>query len=348
MDRKIFYNSMAFRLSAPVLVGVVIYLLVLMFFDSVESLADNFFSREVMFVIGLTFLFFELNRLAIVMLNYFYPESVSIKGRLVAQYLLSFLVTIAAISSALWAYFTIVEGFTTIRTELITFNGLYIFTAIFYHLYYFSIILLSRQNESRIQKENALRQSIEGEYISFKNQINPGFLFETLEIIISELQGNKKKADDLIDNLAKTYRYILDHKQDELVPLKSELESLDPVEKIFQAKYPGQFSIELKMNDANLNGVNLVPGTLKMLTEMALTDNIISPALSLSLRISKDDRRLIVEYPDNRKLRMDDPLLERLETFKKTYAIYSEEGLTAGSENGYRIFKVPLIEIEEE
>ena len=69
MSKTIFYNNPVFRLSAPLLTGIVIYLLILMFFDSVDMLAENFFSREVVFTIGLTYLFFELYRLVIILTN---------------------------------------------------------------------------------------------------------------------------------------------------------------------------------------------------------------------------------------------------------------------------------------
>ncbi len=127
---------MSFRVVSPLITGILVYMLVLMFFDSVDMLAANFFSREVLFVISLTILFFETNRLVIIFLNRFYSIDRDIKFRIIFQYALSVLFTLTVISLTLYYYFSYIEGFSTIRTELITFNSIFLFAAVFYHLYF--------------------------------------------------------------------------------------------------------------------------------------------------------------------------------------------------------------------
>ena len=146
-----------FRLAAPPLFGIVIYLLVLMFFGSVEMLGSNFFSREVLFVILLTFIFFELNRAIILILNSLGRIKDQFLSRLIIQYLVSFSLTGTVISLVLYLYFLKIEGFSTINTELITFNAIYLFAAVFYHVYYFSIFYLYKRNDELILTEKHTR-----------------------------------------------------------------------------------------------------------------------------------------------------------------------------------------------
>ncbi|NOX47378.1 MAG: hypothetical protein GXO89_10415 [Chlorobi bacterium] len=345
--KKYFYNSIIFRLAAPPLFGILIYLLILMFFDSVNMLTENFFSREVLFSIGLTYLFFEGNRLVIVILNKTYPATKDLKLRILIQYLFSILITVLIISSVLYAYFTYIEGFNTIRTELVTFNSIYVFTAVFYNLFFFSLVFLNKKNESKVNKEKALRKNLEIELRAFKNQVNPELLFQSLEVIIGELHRDKKSADGLIDNLSKIYRYTLDNKNDDLVTLKQEIDSLKPIYTLFRAKYGQSFSLDIKIDDG-AEELNLIPGTLQLLMEFALSENIITKYLPLDFKISNHKNQLQVCYKLNKRIIEDNPVKERLDFLFRAYVYYSEKSHKMWDKNGMRYFGIPLIEVGEE
>ena len=145
MNRRLFYNNPAFRLAAPPLFGVAIYLMILMFFDSVGMLLENFFSREIMFIFGLTYVVFEANRGIIILLNKFFSLDKSVRLRIIIQYLAGISITALLVSLILFLYFRYIEGFTTIQTELITFTLIYLLVVAFYHLYHLSIVFLYKQ-----------------------------------------------------------------------------------------------------------------------------------------------------------------------------------------------------------
>lgn len=351
MKHKYFYNSALFRVVSPVLFGLLTYLLVLMFFDSIGMLLENFFSREILFIVGLTLLFFEVNRLNIIVNDKLFPVNKNLKLRIIVQYIGSFAITIILVSTVLYFYFFHIEGFSTIQTELITFNGIYLLIAIFYNLFFFSLVFVNRKNESKVHQEETKQQNLMMELESFKYQINPDFLFQSLETIISELYRDKKSADDQINNLSKIYRYTLDNKHNDLVSLKDELESLKPVCEIFQPKY-GQ-SLELKIAvDKDKYTFNLIPGSLKLILEYALSECIISKSLPLIITITEDgEKQLVVQYPLSNKLITDKEVHSRIEFLFKAYGYYTnqiDESNYLIEENGNRKFTIPLLEVEEE
>ncbi len=156
-----YYNNILFRITAPVFIGIVVYLLVLLFFDSVDQLLSNVFSREAIFVIILTLIFLEINRLVIIVCNKILPFENNMKLRIVIQIIISILLSISVISIVLNWYFVQFEGFTTIFTELITFNAVYFIIIIFFNLYYFSIVFLNTRNDSRIAEESIRKSNLE-------------------------------------------------------------------------------------------------------------------------------------------------------------------------------------------
>lgn len=314
-------------------------------------LLENFFSREVLFIIGLTILFFEANRLIIILNNKLFPIDKNLKTRIIVQYVCSIIGTLFLVSITLYYYFVYIEGFSTIRTELITFNGIYLLIALFYNLFFFSLVFVNRKNEDKVQQEESRRNNLLMELESFKFQVNPDFLFQTLEIIISELYQDKKSADDQINNLSKTYRYTLDNKHNDLIPLKEELNSVSPVCEIFKTKYKKNLSVEIFV-DKDKHGLNLIPGTLKQILEYALSESIISESLPLKISIkSSENNQLIIKYPLNKKLINETPTHQRVKLMFKAYNYYSSDFTEKDcfiEEDGYRKFTIPLLEIVEE
>jgi len=317
-----------------------------MFFDSVEMLTENFFSREVLFIIGLTYVFFEINRLVIILMNFMFKNLDNLKFRIIAQYSVCFVISVVVISIILYQYFVNIEGFSTIQTELITFNSIYLFAAIFYHLYFFSMLFLRKKNYELVSNEIAKKKNLELELTTFKNEINPDFLFEALEVIITELHSNKKNADKLIDQLAQVYRYTLDNRQNDLVPLIQEVKAMKPLMGIFQAKYGNNVKLDVKTSKDD--EVNIIPGTLQIFFEHAALNNLISEKLPLDFKIITDNRILWITFDVNQKLTQDSENLQRIHYLKKVYAYYSDRGVEEFVEDGTIKYKIPLLKVEEE
>lgn len=346
MTKTPFYNNLGFRLAAPILLGFVVYLLILMFFDSVEMLANNFFSREVLFVIGLTLLFFELNRLVIVILNRFFTRDHTLALRLAVQYVSALALVMASISLVLHLYFIYIEGFSTIRTELVTFNAIFIFATLFYHLYYFSLQFLFKRNDELFEAEQLERDNLELELNTYKNQINSEFLFQSLETIVGELPHSKKNADSLIDQLAQVYRYTLDNQENELVRLSDEMDSLQPVSSIFMARYPGALRISQSVDTSE--SLFLVPGTLQVLLEDAVAASLLSDRTPVEIRVEQVDSTLYFRYRARQRITLSETTKRRIEQLKKTYDYLAPNGFEQTEDKGSRAYKIPLMKVEEE
>lgn len=346
MKNNWYYNNILFRITAPVFIGIVVYLLVLLFFDSVDQLLSNVFSREAIFVIILTLIFLEINRLVIIVCNKILPFENNIKLRIVIQIIISILLSISVISIVLNWYFVQFEGFTTIFTELITFNAVYFIIIIFFNLYYFSIVFLNTRNDSRIAEESIRKSNLELEMENFKYQVNPDFLFQSLEIIISELHRNKKQTDELVNNLASVYRFTLDNKDEDLVPLNEEIDSIYPVLKLFKSKYGDGITYKIDVNTDTCK--SLIPGTLRTIFECAVVQNIISDSIPLKFKVTTDSNNVIVEYSLNEKLQTNKTLDNRIEHLKKAYLFLSNFGMSCEKISGSHIVKVPLLTFDEE
>ncbi len=108
-----------------------------------------------------------------------------------------------------FALFTYVEG----TFFLIAFNGIYI-ARNFFH----------KWKSSLLEIENLKQEKLKRDYQALQDQVNPHFLFNSLNVLISEIYHHPEKAADFARGLSRVYRYVLQSKNSELVPLKTELE----------------------------------------------------------------------------------------------------------------------------
>lgn len=346
MNKTWFYNNFVFRLVSPLILGVVVYMLVLLFFDSIEQFTSNFFGQEVAFVIVLSFFFLELNRLIIIILNRIHPLNKNFQVRLVLQFLTSASVSAILVSAFLYFYFVRFAGFRTINTELMIFNIIYFFTGLSYHLYYFSFVLLNKRNTALTEEEALKKSNVELEIESLKNQVNPNFLFQSLEIIISELGHNNKLADDLISCLAKVYRFTLDNKDMDLIPVDEELESLNPLLKLFNAKYKDGIKFRLKNESKKVK--YLIPGTLQLFFENAIFQNIITEAMPLIFEIEIEEKEVLLKHSMNKKLNNNLNLDAQISKLKKAYGFYTKQQIACNEEGKVMIINIPLMDLIEE
>lgn len=80
------------------------------------------------------------------------------------------------------------------------------------------------ENEKALTENETLqKEKISAQYEALKNQINPHFLFNSLNVLSSIIHSDPDKAEEFVDEFANLYRYILEHHEENTVDLKSEM-----------------------------------------------------------------------------------------------------------------------------
>lgn len=346
MKPDIFLNRIVFRLTAPLIYGSALYILILLIFDSLSQLNENFFSQEILVTIVLSYLQFETIRGTNLLLEKFWKQQWSQSGRIILQFTLGVGISVTVISMGIWVYFNYVVGFSTFNTELITFNAMYVLTSVLYNLIYLSMFFLDKKNEGKITSETLLRKNLEADLESFKNEINPGLLFDSFESLIGLLHRSKKQADEFIGDLSSFYRYCLHNRNNDLVSLREELQLLGAVINILNIKHSGQIKIALKTNPQQTENL-LVPCTLLSIIEVASRTSIINQHQALPIEIEMSQDFIQVKYPLNKRLGPGHDYSSRLEKIKNSYAYFSDVPFQIQEKSGTQLVNIPLLKIEE-
>ena len=155
---------------------------------------------------------------------------------------------------------------------------------------------LNMQQEA--SKQRTRRHQAEFRYMNLKNQVNPHFLFNCLNVLDSIVQdGTREEASEYIQKMAALYRYLMNQEGKRLVPLSEEVEFAHTFRELMQIRYPEGLLIHNELRKADLSGYT-VPCTLQLLVENAIKHNAISPDKPLVITARSD--RQSVTLSNNR------------------------------------------------
>lgn len=148
--------------------------------------------------------------------------------------------------------------------------------------------------QAAIEAEKLKTERVASQYETLKNQVNPHFLFNSLNALTSLVYEDQDQAARFIKKLADVYRYVLDNQQKEVVPLEEELQFVKSYIFLQQMRFEDNLIVDIEV-PADTEAM-IPPLSLQMLIENAVKHNIISDDQPLYLQISvEQDKFLKVE-----------------------------------------------------
>jgi hypothetical protein len=345
--KQLFIHNPFFRILCPPAYGLVVYLLVLLVFDSVGQITQNFFSQEVLLCIILTYLLSESLRLMIVGFNRFFPVAQKVKVRTAMLVIANMLCSMLVISGGVAIYFYFIVGYTTFQVELITLNSIYLLTSLFYTMLYLSIYYLQTHSKEKLAQETALRKKMEHQLSQLKRDVNPELLYNSLETLISLVQQEATKAEDFIDHLSSVYRFSLDHRHKELTTLKSELTALHSLVYLYNQKFYECIRIHATISAAEQN-LLLIPGSLLDIMEDSILSTIITPQHPLSIDLFVENDFVALHYVCNDKLLPRNATQETITRLSQTYRFFTDKPIVYHKTANECLIKMPLVQVEPE
>ena len=134
------------------------------------------------------------------------------------------------------------------------------------------------------RSEDLEKSTYEAQYENLRSQVNPHFLFNSLNTLVSHVESNPE-AVSFVENLSDFLRYSLSNTGRELVPLKEEIQMLDKYKYLQQSRFGENLIINIDVDEVSQNAY-IAPLALQMLVENAIKHNIISRDKPLTINIS--------------------------------------------------------------
>jgi len=202
---------------------------------------------------------------------------------------------------------------------------------------------IEKWKQSIQRAERLEREKTQVQFDNLKNQLNPHFLFNALTSLNSLIKSNPELASDFLQNMSRVYRYVLKHKDKEVVSLREEINFLNDYLFLLDTRFGEAFRFESAIPDQEL-GKGIVPVTLQILVENAIKHNIISDKKPLRIHVYVEGDYLVMKNASHPKKSVEGSNGLGLENLKNLYRYLSDLNLFWEiDEQEYRIH-IPLIE----
>ncbi len=343
--KKLFIHNPIFRIAAPPVYGVLVYLLILLVNNNLNELTGIFSNKELYVCIGLSYLSLESLRGSILYLNRLIKH-LSFRQRAFLQSVVSLIISLVVIYVGVFAYFRWVEGFSVSLNELQIFFVIFAFTALLYNVLYFSNDYLFRENTQLMERESRLREKVEADFATFKNEINPELLYESLEVILQTLHHDVHTSEEQIDLLAGVYRYQLMNRDKELVNVMEELAALNNLKDLLNFRYGQQITLTSKL--PSMGEAYVVPGSLLAAMDTVVRNTLLSNFAPLTLTLYlEEDGYLVLQHKLNDKLIRHEESLQSFARIQRVYSFFSDIPFVQVKAYGENYIKFPIIKISE-
>ncbi len=200
--------------------------------------------------------------------------------------------------------------------------------------------------KSAIEAEQLRTEKISTQYQSLKNQLNPHFLFNSLNVLSNLVYEDADKSAEFIQKLSKIYRYVLEVQQEELVPLEKELGFAKNYLELQKLRFEDSLAYSIKVTDEESR--QIPPLSLQLLLENAIKHNEASRNNPLFIEIFIDENDLIVSNTyQPKRVQHEESTGIGLKNIDMRYEfLSSRKPLIVNSDDEF-VVRLPMIALEE-
>lgn len=197
---------------------------------------------------------------------------------------------------------------------------------------------------TQLEKEQLEKLHLQTQLDVLKNQINPHFLFNSLNSLSSLIGDDPEKAEQFVDKLSTVYRYILLHNGRDWVDLETELAFIKAYFHLLHTRYGEGVHLKLSVA-ASQGGLLLPPLTLQLLLENAVKHNVVHKNKPLVIEIgSTGERQLTISnnlQPKNKQLVLSHGV--GLQNIAERYRLGNAGDIIVGQDNEHFTVTLPLL-----
>lgn len=153
---------------------------------------------------------------------------------------------------------------------------------------YESVYLLHRYREVQLEREQLLRERVQTELEALRNQVNPHFLFNSLNTLADLISEDALRAEQYVQELSKVYRYVLEIQTRELIPMQEELDFLHSYLYLLRTRFGDKIQVHFAIPESLYNR-HIVPLSLQLLFENAIKHNVVSEAKPLHIEVYSEN-----------------------------------------------------------
>lgn len=196
----------------------------------------------------------------------------------------------------------------------------------------------------QVNTEHLEKQQLLNEIALLKTQVNPHFLFNSLSILASLVRINPDLSEQFIDQFSRSYRYIMEQKDQSLVTLRTEMEFIRSYVFLLKIRFENKFDLRFDLPEAILDHARIAPLTLQLLIENAVKHNRMSLKEPLIIEVSIENQQtLVIKNRLQPRITPSKSTGLCLQNIINRYAPLTNRSVWAGEREDEFVVKIPLL-----
>jgi sensor histidine kinase YesM len=204
--------------------------------------------------------------------------------------------------------------------------------------------LSKEQNKLRLENEKIKKEKALMQLQQLKEQINPHFLFNSLNSLYMLIDSNTALARKFTLNLSKIYRYLIHPPEQNIVPLKEELLFIEKYIFLQQTRFKDEFDFTIEIEDDSVLTKKVPYLSFQIAIENAIKHNIASDETPLKINVIIDQNKVVITNNLNEKQNFDKPSKFGHKYLQSIYSYYSKTDFETYKTEDFFVCILPLIE----
>ena len=209
---------------------------------------------------------------------------------------------------------------------------------LFTHAFHFYRALQQRE----VKEQKIIARTASASFDALKNQLDPHFLFNSLNVLTSLIEEDPEQAQKFTTSLSKVYRYVLEQKNKDLVTINEELDFARTYVRLLKMRFEESIVFEIP-DRATQPDAKIVPLSLQLLLENAVKHNVVSASKPLHIQVMEKDGRLLVTNNLQPKEVVKKSSGVGLHNIRQRYEILSDQSVVVKADNSHFSVYLPIL-----
>ncbi len=326
-----------------IFIPLVGFVTTLLFERQKEGQDSNFIYINIAISIFSTFILWQGNRYILILLRNRFSNYKEVINRLIWQLLLCTGFSLLASNGVFLSLMRIFPTAPLCNDDRIYMSQLSLIITFLIIAIYESTYFFGKWKAALVHAEELKSERIISQFETLKSQVNPHFLFNSLNTLTALIEENPVLAVKFVGQLSHVYRYVLQSREKDVTDLKTELDFTQSYIFLLQNRFEKNLKIELKV-DQKYYSKKIAPLCLQMLIENAIKHNVVSSEKPLFIEIYVDEKEyIIVKNTIQKKNSVEHNHGLGLPNIVNRYALLSESPVRIEQTDLFYLVALPLL-----
>ena len=251
--------------------------------------------------------------------------------------------SVIIIALSLYLFYLVIPPFIELREALKWGIIVGFLTSLFMNTFYTGVYFFDQWKASLLEAERLQKENIQSQLNALRNQVNPHFLFNSLNTLTNLIQEDQAKATQFVSHFSDFYRYTLQSQEKEISTLKEELEAVDSYIQMQRERF-GEHLVIIENIESRVNQLSLPTLTLQILIENCIKHNAISHVKPLNIRIFNIENTLVIENNFQPKTSKLPSTKLGLHNIQQRYSYLTDRKVIIKETSSVFMITIPLLE----